>query len=422
MSSNPLPTYLLPDCASSSPSGALKIGGILLEDLAEEFGTPLFVYDQEHIEQRCNEAVSSWGPGVAYATKAFLCKEMARLAYEMGMDLDVSTAGELYVALQAGVQGSAIVLHGNNKSDEELKLALDNSVGKIVIDSFDEIERLRNLSRKCRVMIRVTPGIEAHTHEFVQTGQDDSKFGFGLKSQSAQKAVKLVEQISHLDLVGIHVHIGSQIFAESSYALALETVADFAKSLDIGEICIGGGLGVAYVEGEVAPSITSWAQSVRDSANRVGIAPDVKLTAEPGRSIVAQAGITLYSVGTIKDVSDSKTFVSVDGGMSDNPRPVLYGSGYEVFLPREYMVVRDKVVDVVGKHCESGDFIVKGANIPADIKVGDILATPVSGAYGYSMASNYNKVPRPAVVFVRQGDARLVARRETLEDLIRLDE
>lgn len=424
MSAAPLPLSLLPMTASIGSTGELLIGGVSLLDLVAEYGTPLFVYDEEHLHARCSEAVNAWGSGVAYATKAFLCSEMARLAHGHGMCLDVSTGGEMFVALRAGVPAGSLIFHGNNKSPQELAEAVRCGVGRIVVDSFDEIVRLDELTRegpRQDVSIRVTPGIEAHTHEFVRTGQADSKFGFGLESGQAGDAVTAVVSCSGLNLVGIHCHIGSQIFSTGSFSRALEVMAPFFVPLGLEELCLGGGLGVAYVEGEEAPTITEWAEVVRASAAGAGIPGEVRITAEPGRAIVAQAAITLYTVGTVKEIPGIRTYVAVDGGMSDNPRPVLYGSGYEVFLPREAEAERPRVADLVGKHCESGDFIVKDASVPADIRVGDVLATPVSGAYGYSMASNYNKVGRPPVLFVADGQARLVVRREGYDDLVRLD-
>jgi diaminopimelate decarboxylase len=268
----------------------------------------------------------------------------------------------------------------------------------------------------------VTPGVEAHTHEFVRTGQEDSKFGFGLKSGDAAAAVERIRSMPKLRLVGVHAHIGSQVFRADSFAQAVEILAGFAAPLGLEELCIGGGLGVAYVAGESAPTMTEWAATVRRAARAAGIAESVRITAEPGRSIVGAGAVTLYTVGTIKRLEGIRTYVSVDGGMSDNPRPVLYGSGYEAFLVREPQAPRHLAVSVVGKHCETGDVVVADARVPEDLEVGDILATPVTGAYGYSMASNYNKVPRPAVVFVRDGLARVVVRRESLEDLVSHDE
>ncbi len=423
----PLPSELLPDNAVIAADGRLSVGGVDLLDLCQDVGTPVFVYDEDHLRRRCRQAVEAFGDGVAYASKAFFCLAMARLAHEEGMWIDVSTGGELHVALRAGVPADRLVMHGNNKSERELAAALSAGVGRIVVDSFDEIDRLDRLWRpgatsKPQVLLRVTPGIEAHTHEYVQTGQDDSKFGFGIASGAAAEAVRRLRHPgSSVELVGIHAHIGSLIFELSSFERATGVLAEFFSPLGLEELCIGGGLGVAYVEGEKAPSLAEWAAAVRGAAGAAGIAESVRLTAEPGRAIVAAAGITCYTVGTIKTIPGIRTYVSVDGGMSDNPRPVLYGSGYEAFLPRATAAARPFTATVVGKHCESGDLIVRNANLPADLRVGDILATPVTGAYGHSMASNYNKVGRPPVVFVRDGTARTVIRRETDEDLLALD-
>jgi diaminopimelate decarboxylase len=421
----PVEAALLPLSASRRADGHLVIAGVDLVSLAEEHGTPLFVYDEAHLRARCREAVAAWGEGVAYATKAFLCRAMARLAAEEGMALDVSTGGELHVALDAGVAPERIVLHGNNKSEAELARALDAGVGRIVVDSFDEMDRLAKLTsgrtRRAPVLVRVTPGVEAHTHEFVRTGQEDSKFGFGLASGAAAEAVQRVMSMPGVELVGVHAHIGSQVFRVASFAEEVDVLASFVVPLGLPELCVGGGLGVAYVAGEQAPSITEWATTVREACGRAGIPPGTRITAEPGRSVVATAGLTLYRVGTIKDLPGVRTYVAVDGGMSDNPRPVLYGSGYEAFLPRAVGAPRPRAVTLVGKHCESGDMVVADARLPGDLGVGDVLATPVTGAYGYSMASNYNKVPRPAVVFVADGEARVVVRRETDADMVRLD-
>ncbi len=437
----PVGRGLLPMTAQVDPAGRLRVGGVDLVDLAEQLGTPLFVYDEAHLRARCREAVEAWGDGVAYATKAFLCTAMARLAYEEGMWLDVSTGGELHVALAAGVPPDRLVLHGNNKSEEELATALGLGIGRIVIDSFDEIDRIESLLTgagraggptdpatgrppRPRVLARITPGVEVHTHEFVRTGQDDSKFGFGLASGAASAAVARLSGLDAsgvVELVGIHAHLGSQVFALAPFARAIDVLAGFFAPLGLPELVVGGGLGVAYVNGEEAPPMAQWASSVREACRRAGIPDSVRVSAEPGRSIVATAGITLYRVGTVKDVADYRTYVSVDGGMSDNPRPVLYGSGYEAFLPRAATADRPRPIRVVGKHCETGDVVVSEGFVPQDLVVGDILATPVTGAYGHSMASNYNKVPRPAVVFVADGEARTVVRRETFDDLVRLD-
>jgi diaminopimelate decarboxylase len=418
-----LPRALLPDTATVGDDGHLLIGGCDTIDLADRYGTPLFVYDEAHLRARCREAVAAFGPGVNYATKAFLCKAMARLAYDEGMNLDVSTGGEYHVARAAGVPAARLVLHGNNKSVDELRVALADGVGRIVVDSFDELDRLEGLAdgvAQPTVLVRVTPGVEAHTHEFVRTGQEDTKFGFSVASGAAARAVERAQASSTLELVGVHAHIGSQVFEARFFELALEVMADFVKTHQLAELSIGGGLGVAYVEGEDAPTLTQWGNAIRHACEAYGI--EATVTAEPGRAIVAAAAVTLYTVGTIKDLPGIRTYLAVDGGMSDNPRPVLYGSGYETFLPRAVEADRTRSVRVVGKHCESGDVLVRDGLVPADTRVGDVLATPVTGAYGHSMGSNYNKVPRPAVVFVRNGDARVVVRRETFDDLLRLDQ
>ncbi|MGB9359160.1 MAG: diaminopimelate decarboxylase, partial [Acidimicrobiia bacterium] len=411
---NPIPWSLLPD-SSEIVDGRLFIGGMDVLALAEQFETPLFVYDEAQVRERCREAVAAFGDGVAYATKAFLTTAMARLAHEEGMRLDVATDGELFVALHAGVPADRLVLHGNNKSTKELREAFDAGVGQIVVDSFVEIDRIEALvaagAPPPDVLVRITPGIEAHTHEYLQTGIADSKFGFGVAAGDAKTALDRIAASPALNLVGVHAHIGSQVFDGESYRRAVAALAEFVVPFDVAEFSIGGGLGVPYVTGEDAPSITEWAGIVTEACREAGIRSHV--TAEPGRSIVADAAVTLYTVGTIKEVPGIRTYVAVDGGMSDNPRPSLYGSGYEAFLPRAAEAERPVRVRIVGKHCESGDVIVAEADVPEGLEVGDVLATPVTGAYGHSMGSNYNMIRRPPVVFVRNGTAREVVRRET---------
>jgi len=424
----PLERHLLPRSASVDDRGRLHVGGVDVLELAEEFGTPLFVYDEDHLRHACREAVAAWGDGVAYATKAFLCRAMAALAHDEGLHLDVASGGELHVALSAGVPAYRLVLHGNNKSTEELAAALSVGVGRIVVDSFDEVARLGGLLESSppspvrpKVLVRVTPGVEAHTHEFVRTGQEDSKFGFSVSSGAAAEAVAALELLPGAELVGVHAHIGSQVFDASSFEQAAEVLGAFFAPLGLPELVVGGGLGVPYVNGESAPTMAEWADATREACAKSGVDPATRVSAEPGRAIVATAGMTLYTVGTVKHLPGIRTYVSVDGGMSDNPRPVLYGSGYEAFLPRSTAAPRPRPVRIVGKHCESGDLVVPDAYVPDDLEVGDILATPVTGAYGYAMASNYNKVPRPAVVFVSDATARVAVRRENFEDLTRLD-
>ena len=420
----PLPPHLLPGGAASDADGRLSVAGCDLVGLAGEFGTPLIVYDEDHLRARCREARATFGDGaVAYAAKAFLCRAMVELVRSEGLDLDVSTGGELHAALAAGFPAERLVLHGNYKSTEELAVAIEAGVGRIVVDGFDELDRLDALAaeRGCRpaVLLRVTPGVEAHTHVYLATGRDDSKFGFTVSTGAAAEAAARARGSGSVELVGIHAHIGSQVFRLDSFAQAVATLAAFANPLGLPELSVGGGLGVAYVAGEEAPSISAWGATVLEAAAEAGVT--ARVSVEPGRAIVATAAVTLYTVGAVKVLPGIRTYVAVDGGLSDNPRPVLYGSGYEAFLPRAAAAERPRAVRVVGRNCESGDILVADGHLPEDLAVGDILGIPVAGAYGYAMASNYNKVPRPAVVFVRDGEARPVIRRETYDDLLRLD-
>jgi diaminopimelate decarboxylase len=413
----------LPDTARTE-QGRLAVGGVDVHDLAQRFGTPLFVYDEAHLRSRCREAVSAFGDdAVIYATKAFLCGAMARLAHEEGLLLDVATGGELFVALHAGVPADRCVMHGNNKSVAELREAITAGVRHLVVDSFDELDRIDALHSAGlpapRVQLRITPGVYVHTHEYVSTGQNDSKFGFNLANGDAQRAVERARASNSLKLVGLHCHIGSNVFETENFTKAAEVMVRFANECRLPELTLGGGLGVAYLNGERAPTITEWANALRAATKQ--LQGGVKVMVEPGRSIVAAAALTLYEVGTVKQIPGVRTYVAVDGGMSDNPRPVLYGSGYEAFVPSRTDADRTMGARIVGKHCESGDVLISEAVLPADIRVGDIIATPVTGAYGHSMGSNYNKVPRPAVVFVRDGAARIVVRRETYDDLVRND-
>lgn len=419
-----LPLHLLPDTSTVAADGSLSVGGMSLSELAGTHGTPLFVYDEMHLRRRCREAVDSFGHQRAvYATKAFLCKAMAQLAYEEGMLLDVASGGEMYVALQAGVPADALTVHGNNKSVDELRLAITQGVRYIVVDCFEELDRLESLHAEGlpvpRVLLRITPGVHAHTHEYIATGQDDSKFGFNLGNGAAIEAVHRARRSPAVELIGLHCHIGSNVFAVDSFARAAEVMARFAVPLGLPELVLGGGLGVAYVGGEEAPTITEWGRVLLDACRSLGVTSGISV--EPGRSIVAAAAITVYTVGTVKHLPGLRTYVAIDGGMSDNPRPVLYGSGYETFAPANVLDHRSMKARLVGKHCESGDVLIFEAELPADVAAGHLLATPVTGAYGHSMASNYNKLTRPPVLFVRDGQARVVVRRETYEDLLACD-
>ena len=419
-----IPLRLLPDSSTVGTDDSLSIGGVRVAELAAQYGTPLFVYDEEHLRARCRAAVNAFGVGnVVYATKAFLCGAMARLAHEEGLLLDVATGGELHTVLHAGVPASSCVLHGNNKSLDELRMAITAGINHIVVDSFDEIDRIEKLHADglpiVRIQLRITPGVHVHTHEYVSTGQDDSKFGFNLNNGDALKAIARAQSTAAIDLIGIHCHIGSNVFAVDNFAEASKVMVDLFTSLNLSDLTLGGGLGVAYTENEEAPTIEQWAEVLQRTTKSLPNGSSVSV--EPGRSIVASAGVTVYTVGTVKPIDGIRTYISVDGGMSDNPRPVLYGSGYEAFDPARMSADRTDSVRIVGKHCESGDILVESAAVAPGVSVGDLLVMPVTGAYGYSMASNYNKVMRPAVVFVSGGTSRLVVRRETYDDLVRLD-
>ena len=428
---------LLPRSARVDDDGKLLIGGSDIEQLARVFGTPLYVYDEDELRVRCREYREAFGPNaVAYAAKAFLCGAMARIVADEGLHLDVATGGEAFLAHRAGFPPSRMVLHGNDKAVAELHMAMTIGVGRIVVDSFDELDRIESLvaegMRPPRVLVRVTPGVEAHTHEHIATGADDSKFGFTVANGVASDAIVRAAKSDAMQLAGLHCHIGSQILVLEPYAKAAEVIAELAAEVTrvtgepIAELNLGGGLGVPYTTDDAgAPPIGEYAEVLRrgfgEACAKAGLDPAPQLGVEAGRSIAGPAGITLYTVGTIKEIPGVRTYAAVDGGMSDNPRPATYGARYEAFLPARADAARPLVVTIAGKHCEQGDLLVRDAHVPADLVVGDILATPVTGAYAHSMASNYNLVPRPAVVFVHDGHARVVVRRETLDDLVARD-
>jgi diaminopimelate decarboxylase len=419
-----IPLRLFPDSASIGADDALSIGGVRVAELAAQYGTPLFVYDEDHLRARCRAAVNAFGAdNVVYATKAFICGAMVRLAHEEGLMLDVATGGELHTVLHAGVPASSCVLHGNNKSLDELRMAIAAGIHHIVVDSFDELDRLEHLHSSglpvVRIQLRITPGVHVNTHEYVSTGQDDSKFGFNLNNGDAHKAIARAQSSAAVDLIGIHCHIGSNVFAVDNFEEASKVMVDLFSTLNLSDLTLGGGLGVAYTENEEAPSIEQWAEVLQRATQ--SLPAGSKVSVEPGRSIVASAAVTVYTVGTVKPIEGIRTYISVDGGMSDNPRPIMYGSGYETCDPARMSADRTDSARIVGKHCESGDILVESASVAPNISVGDLLVTPVTGAYGYSMANNYNKVMRPAVVFVSGGSSRLVVRRETYDDLVRLD-
>jgi diaminopimelate decarboxylase len=404
--------------------GRLEVAGCDVVELAAELGTPAYIYAEDDMRARARayrDAFERRGADfeVLFASKAFPCTAAYRLFAEEGLSVDVASGGELHMALRAGFDPTRIHMHGNNKSDEEILLAARAGVGHLILDSFDEIERCeRLLDGPQRVLIRVTPGIRPSTHDYVQTGQLDSKFGFGLEDGLAARAIERVLASDVLDLVGLHAHIGSQIFELEPYRLAIEAIGALA-----GEWCrlvnVGGGLGIAYTAGDEPPSIDSYVE-VKARAVAEVFGEGVRILVEPGRSLVGNAGITAYRVGTVKEIPGVRTYVAVDGGISDNLRPMLYGSRYEALIADRAGAAPDTLATIAGMHCESGDVIVRDAMLAAPA-VGDVLVTAATGAYGHAMASNYNGVPRPPVVFCRAGEARVVVRRETYEDLTARD-
>ncbi|MED1819204.1 diaminopimelate decarboxylase [Bacillus subtilis] len=418
--------------------GHLEIGGVDALYLAEKYGTPLYVYDVALIRERAKsfkQAFISAGlkAQVAYASKAFSSVAMIQLAEEEGLSLDVVSGGELYTAVAAGFPAERIHFHGNNKSREELRMALEHRIGCIVVDNFYEIALLEDLCKETvhsiDVLLRITPGVEAHTHDYITTGQEDSKFGFDLHNGQTERAIEQVLQSEHIQLLGVHCHIGSQIFDTAGFVLAAEKIF---KKLDewrdsysfVSKVLnLGGGFGIRYTEDDEPLHATEYVEkiieAVKENASRYGFdIPEIWI--EPGRSLVGDAGTTLYTVGSQKEVPGVRQYVAVDGGMNDNIRPALYQAKYEAAAANRIGEVHDKTVSIAGKCCESGDMLIWDIDLP-EVKEGDLLAVFCTGAYGYSMANNYNRIPRPAVVFVENGEAHLVVKRETYEDIVKLD-
>jgi diaminopimelate decarboxylase len=432
---NQLHAPLWPTTVERGPEGALVVGGVDVRSLAREFGTPAYILDEADFRARCREFRTAFaGADVYYAAKAFCAKAVLRIAVEEGLFVDVCTGGELAVALAADVPPERIKVHGNNKSLVELRRALTVGVGCIVVDSFDEIERLTALARELavrpRVMVRVTVGVEAHTHEYIATAHEDQKFGFSLFSGQAFDAAARILRDDVLELVGLHSHIGSQIFDASAFEVSARRVLDLqdqirgAFGVELSEVDLGGGFGIAYTTqddpatpGDLAGRLFKIVE--QECAARSLAVPH--LSVEPGRALVGPAMFTLYEVGTVKDVDGIRTYVSVDGGMSDNIRTALYDASYSATLANRRSDAGPMLARVVGKHCEAGDIVVKDEFLPADLRPGDLVAVPGTGAYCRSMASNYNHVPRPPVVAVSGGQARVIIRRETEEDLLALD-
>jgi diaminopimelate decarboxylase len=416
------PVY--PEKSRVNARGHLEIAGCDVVDLAAEFGTPAYVYAEDDMRARARAYRAAFeqrgaDAEVLFASKSLPCTAAYRLFAEEGLSVDVASGGELHMALRAGFDPARIHMHGNNKSDEEILFAARSGVGHLILDSFDEIDRCeRLLEQSQNVLVRVTPGIKPSTHTYVQTGQLDSKFGFGLEDGLAAQAIERVLASEVLNLTGLHAHIGSQIFELEPYTLAIRAIGALA-----GDWCkivnVGGGLGIAYTAEDEPPPIDAYV-SVKVGAVAEVFGDDVRILIEPGRSLVGNAGITAYRVGTVKEVPGVRTYVAVDGGMSDNMRPMLYGSRYEALIADRAAESAGNVATIAGMHCESGDIIVRDALLAAPA-VGDVLVTPATGAYGYAMASNYNGVPRPPVIFCRDGDARVVVRRETYDDLTSRD-
>ncbi len=408
--------------------GHLEIAGCDVVELAERFGTPAYLYAEDDIRLRAREYLSAFEERtdafeVIYASKALPCTAAYRVMKEAGLSVDVASGGELHTALAAGFEPARIHMHGNNKSEAELRYAFERGVGHLILDSFDEIELAeRLLDRPQRVLIRVTPGIKPSTHDYVQTGQLDSKFGFGLSDRLAESAVERVRESANLELVGLHAHIGSQIFELEPYVKAIEVIAGFCDTVDLAPelLNVGGGLGIAYLDTDEPPSIADYVDVKVRGIQRV-FDPPPRILVEPGRSLVGNAGVTAYRVGTVKEIPGVRTYVAVDGGMSDNLRPMLYGSRYEAVIADRAGETPGTLATIAGKHCESGDVLIRDTDLAAP-RVGDVLVTPATGAYGHAMANNYNGVPRPPVIFCRDGEARVVVRRETWNDLLARDE
>jgi len=419
-------------------SGHLEIGGVDTVYLAQRFGTPLYVVDETLVRQRCREFMNAFRESglpfqVSYASKAFCIQSMCRLVEDEGLSLDVVSDGELYTALEAGFPAEKIHFHGNNKTPEEIAFALDARIGCFVVDNFTEITILDALSKErglqTKVLIRITPGVQAHTHEFISTGQEDSKFGFNLSNGSAFQAVKSVLSCSHLQFEGIHSHIGSQIFEVEGFRMAATKAADFAVEIHsklgvtMQVLNLGGGFGIRYIDEDRPLAVAEYVQAITHVVKDrffVHDLPIPEIWIEPGRSIVGDAGTTLYTVGSIKDIPNVRKYVAVDGGMTDNPRPALYEAVYESILANKANEPNVEKVSIAGKCCESGDMLIWDIELPKT-QPGDLLAVFCTGAYNYSMASNYNRIRRPAVVFVQDGKADLVVSRETYEDIVAHD-
>jgi diaminopimelate decarboxylase len=432
-----------PASATRNSQGELSLGEITVTDLANQYGTPLYVFDEADVRKRARDYVAAFTvsdieTSVHYAGKAFLTTKVAQWVNQEGLGIDVASAGELEVALRAGIHPSQIVMHGNNKSVKDLARAVEVGVGRVVIDSLIEIERLNAVAASAgivqQVLLRLTVGVEAHTHEAISTAHEDQKFGLSVASGMAMAAVDNVLECDALSLAGLHSHIGSQIFDATGFELATHRVVDFAvqvkerHGISVSEIDVGGGMGIAYVEGDDPLDVDAMAKSildiVRTECARVNISVP-RISVEPGRAIIGNPGVTLYEVGTVKpielDSGITRHYISVDGGMSDNIRTALYDAEYTAVIANRVSTAKLVPSRVVGKHCESGDIVVRDIELPSDTRPGDLIAVAATGAYCRSMASNYNHIPRPAAVSVLAGSSQVLLRRETIEDLLAFD-
>lgn len=419
--------------------GHLTIGKNDAVELAKEFGTPLYVMDEELIRSNCRmykDAMDRYCDGrgmVLYANKAFCSLFTCKIAAEEGMGLDVVSGGELYTAIKAGFPMERVCFHGNNKTAEELEMAVENNIGHVVVDNIYELESLNRIAKASgkvqKIMFRIKPGIDAHTHSFIQTGQIDSKFGVALENGEAFDIIEKAINLENVKVTGIHCHIGSQIFDIDPFCKAAEVMVNFMGDikdnlgLEIEELNLGGGYGIRYTEDDDPIAYGEYIKHVSEVVKQTAEKRKIKnpfVYMEPGRSIVASAGITLYTVGGVKDIKDVRKYISVDGGMCDNPRYIMYQSEYEAVVANNAAAARTEKVTIAGKCCESGDILLKDTMMP-EVKVGDTLAVLATGAYNYSMSSNYNRIPRPAVVAVKDGKARVVIKRETYDDLLKND-
>lgn len=427
------------DCLSVDDNNSLLMGGYDLVDIAKEYGTPTYVMDENVIRKNCRMYVDAMnkhydGNGIVlYASKALSCKAIYKIVADEGMGADVVSGGELYTAIKAGFPTDKIYFHGNNKTADELNLALDCGVGRIVVDNITELELLNSIAaekgKTANILFRIKPGIDAHTHSFVQTGQIDSKFGVALETGEADSIIKRAIQLDNVKLVGLHCHIGSQIFELDPFKLAAKVMLEFTAhikkeyNIEITELNLGGGYGIKYTTDDTPIDYDKYIEAIAEEVDMHCKRLEIKrpfIVMEPGRSVVASAGLTLYTVGAVKNIPNVRTYVSVDGGMADNPRYIMYGSEYQAVTVGNPCGAPSIRATIAGKCCESGDILVQSANLP-EVKPGDLLAVLATGAYNYSMASNYNRIPRPPIVMIKDKKPYLAVRRETYEDIISCD-